>query len=337
MVEHPKSNGLHDPLHVRGIIDLAVWQRIQDNFSSLTGVGLRTFDTEGKPITTPSGEPRLCGEVFKDLRAKDGFCGPCLPTFLGGRKVVDKNLSFTCPSWLHTFVAPLQASGYVFGYFLIGPVILVMRKPKEQYAQIAEEAGVELEEFWSALLELKVMSLQQAQSMVELVKDVGDYIMMLAYENRKVKREAMLSDSPKLRKLLEALMDVALQVSEADIGSIMFVDEKEKDVLTIRASRGLPEDVVKNTRVRLGDGISGLAAKERVALLIDEQHSDNRISSHLNRRYIKSSMVIPIKMDSRTVGIMNLGALGTSEVRFDADNLKVMNRLIDLATLAFRE
>jgi len=117
----------------------------------------------------------------------------------------------------------------------------------------------------------------------------------------------------------------------------MFVDEKEKDVLTIRASRGLPEDVVKNTRVRLGDGISGLAAKERVALLIDEQHSDNRISSHLNRRYIKSSMVIPIKMDSRTVGIMNLGALGTSEVRFDADNLKVMNRLIDLATLAFRE
>jgi hypothetical protein len=45
-------------------------------------------------------------------------------------------------------------------------------------------------------------------------------------------------------------------------------------------------------------------------------------------------MVLPINVENRVMGVINLGALKTSAVRFNNGNLKLMNKLIDLATLA---
>jgi Nif-specific regulatory protein len=209
-----------------------------------------------------------------------------------------------------------------------------MRKNKEEYKTTAEELNLDLEEFWNAVLEIKVVSFQGIQSLVELIKDVGEYTIKLAYQSIFTRKEMMMeSESPKLSRLLNTLLDVAFQVSGADIGSVMFFD-KINDELTIRASRGIPEEVVRNTRVRLGDGISGIAAKERTSFLIDDEVRDNRIRPYLRRPYIGSSMVLPINVERKVMGVMNLGTLKTSTVKFSTDTLQLMSKLIDLATVA---
>ena len=305
------------------LIDIKDWQKIQDNFSTVTDVCLRTVDSKGRFITSVSRKPRLC---------KD--CGPCLPTFLGGKEVVDKNLSFTCKAGLHSLVAPLRVDGKAWGYIIVGPVVLVMRKPKEQYYQVAEELGFSLESFWDAFLEIKVISFQGAQSLVELIKDIGEYTIKLAYQSMMKTREVMMAlDSPKLNRLLEALLDVAFQVTGADIGSIMLVD-KTKNELNIRTSKGLPDAIAKRAKVRLGEGISGIAASEGESFLIDDKITDNRIKRYLNRPNLHSSMVIPIKVEDKVWGVVNLGALRTSSVRFNQDNMDVLSKLINLATIA---
>ncbi|MBL7131853.1 MAG: GAF domain-containing protein [Candidatus Omnitrophica bacterium] len=45
-------------------------------------------------------------------------------------------------------------------------------------------------------------------------------------------------------------------------------------------------------------------------------------------------MVIPLKIENRVVGVMNIGVLTTSSVRFNQNNIKLMKRLLDLAALA---
>jgi hypothetical protein len=47
-------------------------------------------------------------------------------------------------------------------------------------------------------------------------------------------------------------------------------------------------------------------------------------------------MVLPLKSEKRVMGIMNLAALQTSPVRFDRKNLNLMNRLLDLASVAIQ-
>lgn len=102
----------------------------------------------------------------------------------------------------------------------------------------------------------------------------------------------------------------------------------------LNVSRGIADEIVKSARVKLGSGISGIAAKEGKPLLLDENTTDNRIRPYFSRPNISSSMVIPLKAENRLVGVMNLGALETSAVRFNKDNINLMNKLADLVTAA---
>ena len=317
------------------LIDLTEWSKIQDNFAAITGIGIKILNTKCQPVIKPSGVPRLCSELVVDLALRERMCGRCLPSFLGGTWSVDKNLSYACHSGLNTFVTPLRVENEVVGYALIGPLILVARKPKEQYRQAAEELHLDLENFWSALCEVKVTSFHSAQSLVELIKDVFDYLLKLSHQNKLMQSEIESLDSPKLARLLHALLDVAFQVSGADMGSIMLLD-KTRSELTIKASRGLSEDVVMSTKAKLGEGIAGLAAKEGESFILDDATKDNRIKKYLTRPQIKSSMVVPLKVEDKVIGVMNLGALGSSSA-FDIDSLKLMHKLIGLATVAFHD
>lgn len=324
----------NQPLSLKDLLNVKKWQKIQDNFSVVAGVSIRTVDSEGAPVTSPSREPRLCRELLKDSPAKSRACGSCLPTFLGGKGIVDKNLSFVCQAGVHNFSAPLKVDEQVFGYVILGPVILVMRKSKEEYRKAAEELNLDLEDFWSAILEIKVTSFSGIQSLVELIKDVGEYNLTSAYKNKLKQKEAVMAPgSPKFTRLLNALLDVAFEITGADIGSVMVYDKSSKE-LSIHVSRGIAEEIVKSAKVKLGSGISGIAAKEGRSFLLDENTTDNRIRSYFNRPNISSSMVIPLKAENRVVGVMNLGALVTSSVRFNNDNINLMNKLADLATVA---
>ena len=316
-------------------IDLTEWNKIQDNFAAITGIGIKILNTKCQPVIKPSGTPRLCSELLKDSAFQERICGGCLPSFLGGTWSVDKNLGYSCHSGMCTIVAPLKVENEVVGYALIGPLILVARKPKEQYCKTAEELHLDLEDFWSALSEIKVTSFHSAQSLVELIKDVFDYLLKISHQNKLMKKELEDLDSPKISRLVHVLLDVAFQVSGADIGSIMLLD-KARSELTIKASRGLTEDIVNSTKTRLGKGIAGFAAKEGESFFRDNTTKDNRIKKYLTRPQIKSSMVVPLKVEERVIGVMNLGALGSSAA-FTNDSLKLMHKLMDLATVAFHD
>jgi ligand-binding sensor protein len=322
-------------LSLRDLINLEEWQKIQNNFSGLMDIGIRVVDPDGELLTSPSGELRLCTQLLRDSGKKEVLCGSCLPAFLGGKGFVDKNLNFICHAGLNNFIVPIKLrDARLLGYIILGPVILVMRREKEEYRKIAEELNLDLEDFWSAILEIKVTSLHGMQSMVELVDDICEYIVNLAYRKIiKERKEMMAADLSKLRKILDVLLDVAFEVSQADIGSVMFFDDIQK-ILTIRASKGIPDEIARDTKVKLGEGISGIAAQDGKSFLINEDFKDNRIRPYLNRPYLSSSMILPIKAENRIVGVINLGTMKTSPVKFDLDNMQIMNRLIDLVGVA---
>jgi len=320
------------------LVDINKWQEIQDIFSYVTGIGLRTLDAKGAPVTAYSGEPTLCRKLIRNNRNRYNICQTCAPTFLGGDAIVDRNLSFVCPPGLHNFTIPLRLPGAEnLGYMIFGPVILVSRKPKEYYFKIADELNVDHGALWDAMLEIRVLSFNRLQAVLDLLKDICGYVLKIAYEKRSAEQEIQQLSSQEgedaLRNLFEKFLNMALQVSGADIGSIMILNSEKE--LTIRVAKGLSEDVVKNTHIRVGEGISGRAVSENTPFLINENYADSRIKPFLNRPQIKSSMILPIKIHERPLGVMNLGALQNSPVKFNSDNVMSMSSLIELAGLAF--
>lgn len=235
---------------------------------------------------------------------------------------------------LHNYVVPLSVeSGKVIGYLIVGPVFLVTRQPKEEYRKLAEEIKVELDALWDVLVEIKILSFQGAQSLVELIRDVTEFVLKCSYQNLAQKAPASGQDIPAVNRMFQVLLDVAFQVSGADVGSIMFF-EKGNDYLKIQYSRGLPDDVSKSARVKAGESISGLVANENRSILIDDTLTEQKIKSRLNRPQLKSAMSLPIRSQNRVMGVMNLGVLRTSPLSFNQDNLQLMTKLVNLATVA---
>jgi ligand-binding sensor protein len=334
MVKKTRSLAAHNGLTLKDLIDVGKWQTIQNDFSDVTNVSIRTVDADCKFLTLPSRIPRLCRQIITESPLKSKICGPCLPTFLGGKGVVNKNLSFSCDLGLCNFAAPLKtANNKTWGYVLAGPVILVQRKPKEEYAKIAEDLDMDLDKLWDALLEIKVVSFHGMKSILELIRDVGIYTIEMAYKSlHKKARVRFASGATKLKKITDTLLNAIFEITKADMGSVMFLDRKKE--LTIRASRNIADDIIKSTRVKVGEGISGLVAKSGESFLIDDNLQDSRIKPYLNRPQIASSMVLPFKIENKTIGVMNVGALRASPVRFTANNVGEINRLLDLASLA---
>lgn len=317
--DHPLSRTLPE------LVNLPQWQTLQDNFANVIDICLRTLSPDGTPLTDASREPRLCREIVKDPLQKARLCGRCLPTFMGGEAVVDKNLGYFCHANLYNFIAPLRLEGTVIAYVLIGPVILVMRKSKEEYRSAAEALGVSLDEFWSALLEIKVISFQGVNAFVALIQTMGDYLLALAYENRQMRQ---LSG-----QYLQRLLDVALEISGAAIGSVMLYDPQSA-TLSIRASRGIPEEIVEKTRVKIGEGIAGTALESGESFVIDERTPDRRIRPYLSRPYLNSSMVLPLKVADKVLGVMNLGILKTAATSFTPERRDLVRRLLSLANFS---
>lgn len=66
------------------LVNMNKWQQIQDYFSEVIGVGLRTFDLEGNSLTRPSGTPRFCSGVVGDSPLGLKRCRNCHPRPIPG-------------------------------------------------------------------------------------------------------------------------------------------------------------------------------------------------------------------------------------------------------------
>jgi len=168
------------------------------------------------------------------------------------------------------------------------------------------------------------------------MKDVGEYILNLSYQNFLRAKETRIDETPRLNKLLNTLLDSACQISKADIGSIMLLDKKKSEI-KIYTAKGLSNEIIKNTRIKLGEGISGTAAKEGRTYILNDNIQNNTIKSYMQRPQINTSIVLPIKAEDNVLGVMNLCALKTSPDQLDTNSMPLIDKLINLAASFLQE
>jgi len=111
--------------------------------------------------------------------------------------------------------------------------------------------------------------------------------------------------------VLDLILGVLLEVMKADHGSIMLLDDTSQE-LTIRTARGIKDNIIRETRVRLGQGISGKVAAQGISLLlhghdgVDERNIESRDCINPD---IDTSFIIPIRFPSGGTGTINLNSL----------------------------
>ena len=132
--------------------------------------------------------------------------------------------------------------------------------------------------------------------------------------------------------LPQMIVEVAMKVIGADDASLMLPDDHKR--LCVAYSHALSARIQKETRTAMGDRIAGrVAADGQPALLSERLDDDPRFVGKDGTGRVRSSIVYPMSVGDRVVGVLNLNRLSTQRPFRRAD-LETAGILASQATLA---
>src|SRR5438876_7136581 len=106
-----------------------------------------------------------------------------------------------------------------------------------------------------------------------------------------------------LDELLQKIAELTNRIVPFDAFAIFLVDY-EKQELYLRFAIGHSPDVVKNLRIKIGNGVTGTAAMERRPVVVDDVRTYPRyIEAVKNTR---SELAVPLVSQNRVVGVLDI-------------------------------
>jgi diguanylate cyclase (GGDEF)-like protein len=133
--------------------------------------------------------------------------------------------------------------------------------------------------------------------------------------------------------LFGIILDKATEFLQAEQGSLMLLDEERRE-LTIKAMKGLNKKIVELLKIRPGEGISGKVLATGAPLVVSDIESDDRVGQERRPRYkTKSFISMPLKLNGRTIGVINIADKITGEI-FKEEDLRLLTSIAAYASVA---
>lgn len=323
---------------VREVVATRRWQRLQDHFSNVLGLTLRTVSPSRHFLTTPSWPPHAIPDQLVGLLK----IGTELESLLPPQALPYETVTFTTSLGLLYAAVPIRVTSHdIIAYFVIGPVVVGVRDDEARFHQRASALGMDADAVWTQLLTLKPYTFFGIRSVLNLLEEVGTALAQFAYQANELgtlfsstDRVSQAMATYYTEQILRALLEVATMATRADGGSVMFYDEEDR-TLHIKAAQGLSEEVVANTRVKQGESIAGIAIAQRTVLLLDDATTDLRLRPLMTRPELVSSLVAPLMAESNRelIGVLNLRTANPAR-RFTQEHVELLHRLLTLTGIA---
>ncbi len=335
---------LYKNIGLADLVNLAEWQRIQDSFSEVLEVTLRTISLDGELLSQISRPSRYCSEILPKFTDLEKLCGDKASPDAAKKLnlIVQNGGNVKLPFGVDIFLVPIKAIGNIdVAYVMVGPLILKNRRTASEYANEAKRSGIDPETLADILIDINVFSYNQAYSMVGLIKDIFNHMAQTGYHKKRlgeiapevVELDPLFSKYYE-EKILSAMLKTCSMALNADSGSIMTVD-KDTKTLHIKVASRLDTKIVNNTSIRIGEGIAGLAAATAKPIILPKDKDKNGLSDKMKRSRIKSSLIVPFNKggDHDVYGVINLN-ITRKKVDFSEKDINLVKELVNMTSIA---
>jgi phosphoserine phosphatase RsbU/P len=102
---------------------------------------------------------------------------------------------------------------------------------------------------------------------------------------------------------LSRVAELVRKVIDYEIFAILLLNEKTQD-LRVRFQVGYPRDVAEKARVKVGDGVTGIAAQRREPVLVGDVTQDQRYISAVPN--VRSELAVPLIVKNRLIGVIDI-------------------------------
>ncbi|MFH1398129.1 MAG: GAF domain-containing protein [Candidatus Omnitrophota bacterium] len=136
-----------------------------------------------------------------------------------------------------------------------------------------------------------------------------------------------------LDELLRLIVNVTAEVMNSKICSLMLLDPEKKE-LVIKATQSVSEAYNKKPNIKLGEGISGEAAKENKPICVLDVKEDARYKNRdiAKKEGICSLASVPLAVKGRVIGVLN--CYTTKKHKFTKYELDMLNAMANQAAVA---
>lgn len=162
------------------LIDVNTLQEIQDGFARLTGMAALTTDEYGNAVTQGSNFTDFCMNYTRRSSIGCARCGRCDKE--GGEQTMrtGRAAAYFCHAGLVDFAAPIMLNGTFIGSF-IGGQVLTEKPDILKFRKIAEEIGVNPDEYVAALKKIKIIDKQQVDAAADFLCIIAKVLSQTAY------------------------------------------------------------------------------------------------------------------------------------------------------------
>ena len=115
----------------------------------------------------------------------------------------------------------------------------------------------------------------------------------------------VLATSLDLDTTIRRVAEVVRKVIDYEIFAILLLNEKTQE-LRFRFQVGYPPEFTERTRIKVGEGVTGLAAQSRQAVLIDDVTKDPRYIEAVPN--VRSELAVPLITKNRVIGVIDIEA-----------------------------
>ncbi len=104
---------------------------------------------------------------------------------------------------------------------------------------------------------------------------------------------------------LRRVAELVRKVIDYEIFAILLLNEKTQE-LRIRFQVGYPREVAERIRIKVGEGVTGAAARRREAVLVDDVSKETRYISAVPN--VHSELALPLIVKNRVIGVIDIEA-----------------------------
>jgi PAS domain S-box-containing protein len=172
-----------------------------------------------------------------------------------------------------------------------------------------------------------------------IIRDVSERVELRAAAARRLREletlyeaDEMLHRSLELADVLQALVDLATDILEADKTVVLVWDARHERLIP-GASRGVRPESLARMSFMLGEGITGRVALSGEPIALDDARSDPRVVHAItDPEGIRSLMQMPIQVDAEVFGVFSVNYC--SEHAFTVDEKRLLLALAERAASA---
>src|SRR5579862_1672183 len=113
----------------------------------------------------------------------------------------------------------------------------------------------------------------------------------------------VLATSLDLDTTLRRVAEVVRKVIDYQIFAILLLNEKTQE-LRFRFQIGYPAEVAERTVIKVGHGVTGLAAQRREAVLVADVAQEPQYIGAVPE--VRSELAVPLILKNRLIGVINI-------------------------------